>query len=127
MRPFLEKSLEHVLTSQQNFSEIIQCLRNVLTNDTVQEANKQVISELICNNVERVSNNVEAFSIYMHCILSLPEKQVEQISSLKKYSNTSMAQFKMCVKIRCAVIAELLSKVPLDLIKEFFYFVNIET
>lgn len=76
--------------------------------------------------MEGVSNNGDALSIYMTCVLSLPEKQVEQISSPKKYPDITGAQFKMCVKIRCAVIAELLSKVPLDLIKEFFYVVDNE-
>lgn len=125
LRPFLEKSLNHILnsltTSQHIFSEIVQYFKNVLATESIQETNKQVISELIANNVERVAENEEVFPVYMSCVLLLQENHIEQISSPKKYGNISLAQYKMCVKIRCTAIAESLSKVPLDLIKDFFF------
>lgn len=121
LRPFLEKSLERIFASKEAFFAIIQCLKDVLTNDTIQEANKQVISEILLNNVEKASKNDDIFSAYINCLLLLPQNQVEQISSPKKYENISLSQFNMCVKIRCKAIAEALSKAPLDLIKELFY------
>lgn len=96
-------------------------MKDVLINDAIQEANKQVISEIMINNVEQASKNDVTFSAYVNCLLLLPQNQIEQISSPKKYENISLVQFSMCVKIRCKAIAEVLSKAPLDLIKELFY------
>lgn len=74
--------------------------------------------------MEEASKNDETiFSDYISCLLLLPQ-QIEQISSLKNYKKPSLAQFRMCVKIRCMAIAGLVSKTPLDLLNELFSFTD---
>lgn len=129
LKPFLEKSVEYILNweSRETFTEIVQNLREILTSDRIQESNKKVIAELISNNLERVySKNDAVFSDYLSCVLHLSQNEIESLSSPKMYKQISLEQFRMCVKIRCAAVAEVMSKVPLDLIKELFYVVDEE-
>lgn len=106
---------------QEIFSEMTTSLKRVLTNDSVQEANKAVIIELIANNVQMASKKDDTFKIYLECVLALPPNHIELVSSPKTYDNISQEQYRSCVKIRSTAAFALISKVPVDFMKELFY------
>uniref|UniRef100_A0A1Y1MEH0 DUF3730 domain-containing protein n=1 Tax=Photinus pyralis TaxID=7054 RepID=A0A1Y1MEH0_PHOPY len=102
LRPFIEKSLHFALQRPPTLHTLLHRLQDILANDTIQETNKATIAQILVNITWALSLDDQCFTPILNCIIRLPKRFIDELSSPKLWKTASPDLLRLSVKIRCA-------------------------
>ncbi|KAF5269805.1 hypothetical protein FQR65_LT05851 [Abscondita terminalis] len=112
LRPLVENSLEYALkkyeaeiqnNSKSLLENLVENLREIFIDETLHEANRMAFAQVVVNVTRKISLNSLAFSEILKCVVKLPKRFIDELSSPKLWKSSSSDQLKLSVNIRCAV------------------------
>ncbi|KAK4884735.1 hypothetical protein RN001_001006 [Aquatica leii] len=115
LRPFIEKSLNYAIKTheaevQTKGKSLLQILvvhvRQILTDETLQEANKMALAQVLVNVTWHIGIDTVVFLEILKCVIKLPKRFIDELSSPKLWKTPSVANLKLSVKVRCAVAVD---------------------
>ncbi|KAL1501784.1 hypothetical protein ABEB36_007048 [Hypothenemus hampei] len=119
LKPCLQKTLSF-LNENVAFERVLLDLKEVLSDNEVQDVNKHVIEELLIEMILCSGYSSERFSQLLNCVSAFSYKGLCKVTAFASLKKTSEEEFIKILKIRCRVVRETSSDTPLVWLNDVF-------
>ncbi|KAF2896131.1 hypothetical protein ILUMI_10044 [Ignelater luminosus] len=114
LRPFIETSLAFAMKESDNIENeqeelcdtLIYYLKDTLNDENLLESNRLVLSEIIVQTAKQLNTEQMLFTKLLDCIVVLPIRFIDELSSPRLWKEESSEQIKLSVKVRCALASK---------------------
>jgi hypothetical protein len=106
LKPFLEVTILNAVElfkvgSKDQLVTILRHLEDTLRDETIQEANKIVIAQIISDVFNQTEICCELFEMLLECVILFPVKCINDMSSPKSMKEVRTEWLKKAIRIRC--------------------------